>query len=172
VSGREAAVDRRAALKTLAGAAGLGAAGHLVSACRSQGPASSAQPPTSKRPAAVPETSSPAAARPGLPVGNPVRVPVRDLPSGGRKVVDYGDAKVEVRRTDAGVEARLLLCTHFGCPVTWDEARERYTCPCHGGLFSAEGEPVAGPPTTALLRVPVAVSTDEVTVGASAPGSS
>ena len=101
-----------------------------------------------------------------------MRVPLRDLPTGGRAVVDYGDAKVEVRRTAAGVEARLLLCTHFGCPVTWDDARERYACPCHGGLFSDAGDPVAGPPTTPLRRVPVVLSADAVTVGASGPGPS
>jgi cytochrome b6-f complex iron-sulfur subunit len=91
---------------------------------------------------------------------------------GGRTVVEYGDAKVEVRRTNAGVEARLLLCTHFGCPVTWDETRERYTCPCHGGQFSAEGDVVAGPPLSPLLHVPVAVSADAVTVGVSSTGPS
>lgn len=89
-----------------------------------------------------------------------------------RQVVDSGDARVEVRRTAAGAEARLLLCTHFGCPVTWDEAPERYACPCQGGLFSAEGGPVAGPPTTPLLRVPVVLSADAVAVGASSPGPS
>jgi Rieske Fe-S protein len=97
---------------------------------------------------------------------------LRDVPAGGRTVIDYGDAKVEVRRTGAGIEARLLLCTHFGCPVTWDEVRASYVCPCHGGQFSAEGEAVAGPPSGPLLRVPVFLSADAVTVGMSPPGPS
>jgi Rieske Fe-S protein len=97
---------------------------------------------------------------------------LRDVPAGGRTVVDYGDAKVEVRRTGAGIEAPLLLCTRFGCPVTWNEVRASYVCPCHGGQFGAEGEAVAGPPTAPLLPVPLVLSAVAVTVGASPPGPS
>ena len=170
--GREAAVERRAALKTLAGVAGLGVAAHFIPACGPTPPGPAGPPMASRGPSASSSASGDAPSPPGLPAAGPVRVPLSDLPAGGRTVVDYGDARVEVRRTAAGAEARLLLCTHFGCPVTWDDARERYACPCHGGLFGAEGDPVAGPPTTPLLRVPVVLSADAVTVGASSPGPS
>jgi len=43
-------------------------------------------------------------------------------------------------------------CTDLSCPVTWDPGSEWFFCPCHGGIFSKEGEPKAGPPKEPLFR--------------------
>jgi menaquinol-cytochrome c reductase iron-sulfur subunit len=43
-------------------------------------------------------------------------------------------------------------CTDLSCPVTWDPGSGRFFCPCHGGIFSQEGDPVAGPPSMPLFR--------------------
>jgi menaquinol-cytochrome c reductase iron-sulfur subunit len=43
-------------------------------------------------------------------------------------------------------------CTDMGCPVQWDPGSEWFYCPCHGGVFSQEGEPKAGPPKFPLYR--------------------
>lgn len=43
-------------------------------------------------------------------------------------------------------------CTDLSCPVTWDEGSEWFFCPCHGGIFNREGQPVAGPPSMPLFR--------------------
>lgn len=43
-------------------------------------------------------------------------------------------------------------CTDLGCPVTWDGGSGWFLCPCHGGIFNREGEPVAGPPARPLYR--------------------
>ncbi|TLD71372.1 Rieske (2Fe-2S) protein [Phragmitibacter flavus] len=43
-------------------------------------------------------------------------------------------------------------CTDLSCPVTWDAGSEWFFCPCHGGVFSKEGEPKAGPPKDPLYR--------------------
>jgi Rieske Fe-S protein len=94
-----------------------------------------------------------------------VRVSLADLPPGKRVRVDDGEIPVEIVRTDSGVVARSLLCTHFGCRVRWDEEKARYLCACHGGAFDGAGRPVAGPPTRALALVPVEVAGDEVLVG-------
>jgi Rieske Fe-S protein len=79
--------------------------------------------------------------------------------------VDWHGAPVEVRLTLAGPAARSLLCTHFGCPLGWDQARQRYVCPCHGGEFDDDGQPVAGPPNHPLAAVPVRVVGREAVVG-------
>jgi Rieske Fe-S protein len=94
-----------------------------------------------------------------------VRVPLSDLPLGERVRVDYDDAPVELVRTDAGIVARSLLCTHFGCRVRWNDEQARYVCACHGGAFDTDGRPVAGPPTRPLSPVPVETVGDEVVVG-------
>lgn len=48
-------------------------------------------------------------------------------------------------------------CTHLGCPYRWDAAQKAFLCPCHGGVFSKEGNVVSGPPPKPLNRFPVKV---------------
>lgn len=43
-------------------------------------------------------------------------------------------------------------CTDLGCPVIWDAGSEWFFCPCHGGIFSKDGERQAGPPKRGLYR--------------------
>lgn len=57
-----------------------------------------------------------------------------------------------LRRSNTGVIAFSVHCTHLGCPVNWIQGGEIFLCPCHGGVFNAEGEPVGGPPTYPLQR--------------------
>lgn len=45
-----------------------------------------------------------------------------------------------------------VRCTHLGCPVTWEEADQEFFCPCHAGVFDAQGRVVAGPPPRPLDR--------------------
>jgi menaquinol-cytochrome c reductase iron-sulfur subunit len=45
------------------------------------------------------------------------------------------------------------ICTHLGCPVRWDETRREFVCPCHGGLFAADGKVLHGPPPHPLTRM-------------------
>ena len=60
-------------------------------------------------------------------------------------------AEVHVtRRGDAGgsedVVALSSVCPHLGCQVHWQPRLDRYFCPCHNGVFDAEGRGTAGPP--------------------------
>jgi menaquinol-cytochrome c reductase iron-sulfur subunit len=41
-------------------------------------------------------------------------------------------------------------CTHLGCAFSWQEGQQRFVCPCHGGIFAADGAHVAGPPPRGL----------------------
>jgi menaquinol-cytochrome c reductase iron-sulfur subunit len=38
------------------------------------------------------------------------------------------------------------ICPHLGCPISWMAARSEFLCPCHGGIFNADGQRQAGPP--------------------------
>jgi nitrite reductase/ring-hydroxylating ferredoxin subunit len=107
--------------------------------------------------AGVPASAALACA-PAPPPDRRVRLPLASLPQGGRAEVEYAGEPTEVARTEAGVAARSLLCSHFGCRVEWRPAERRYHCPCHEGLFDAEGSPVAGPPNRPLRRVRAEVS--------------
>ena len=37
-------------------------------------------------------------------------------------------------------------CAHLGCPVTWFPQSGLFMCPCHGGVYYANGEHASGPP--------------------------
>ena len=37
-------------------------------------------------------------------------------------------------------------CPHLGCKVHWEAQRERFFCPCHQGVFDADGIARSGPP--------------------------
>ena len=95
----------------------------------------------------------------------PVILDLSELPVGRRVIVSYRKLPVEVLRTDNGVHARSLACTHMGCTVRWDEEQRLYLCPCHKGIFDASGEVVSGPPPAPLPSVSVSVSGTMVTVG-------
>jgi menaquinol-cytochrome c reductase iron-sulfur subunit len=43
-------------------------------------------------------------------------------------------------------------CTDLSCPLAWDPGSGWFFCPCHGGIFSEQGEPKAGPPKDPLFR--------------------
>ncbi len=72
-------------------------------------------------------------------------------------------AEVHVtRRSDTGgsedVTALSSVCPHLGCRVHWQPRHGRYFCPCHNGVFDAEGRGIAGPPAgSALSGYPVDV---------------
>jgi menaquinol-cytochrome c reductase iron-sulfur subunit len=38
------------------------------------------------------------------------------------------------------------ICPHLGCPVNWLVDQSQFNCPCHGGIFDADGRHTGGPP--------------------------
>lgn len=67
----------------------------------------------------------------------------------GYQTVEHGYS-VYVRRYEDKVVAFDPSCTHLGCRVKYQGDKERYFCPCHGGVFDADGNVVSGPPPKAL----------------------
>ena len=55
-------------------------------------------------------------------------------------------------------------CTHLGCPVRWEKDAHLFMCPCHGGVYYADGSVAAGPPPKPLTRYQVRVFNDEVQI--------
>ena len=49
------------------------------------------------------------------------------------------------------VVALSARCTHMGCIVRIEG--EQLHCPCHGGIFSKQGEPLQGPVNRPLARL-------------------
>ena len=42
-------------------------------------------------------------------------------------------------------------CAHLGCPVEWFAESGLFMCPCHGGVYYANGERASGPPPRGLF---------------------
>jgi Rieske Fe-S protein len=64
------------------------------------------------------------------------------------------------------VKALSATCTHLGCQVRWEKEKRRFLCPCHGGVYDAQGRVVEGPPPRPLDTIDVRVdaASDEVLV--------
>jgi nitrite reductase/ring-hydroxylating ferredoxin subunit len=82
------------------------------------------------------------------------RVALADLPLDQRTIVTHLGQPVELLRTREGLEARSLLCPHFGCTLSWTDETGRYRCPCHQGEFDATGRVLAGPSASPMTHIP------------------
>jgi menaquinol-cytochrome c reductase iron-sulfur subunit len=66
---------------------------------------------------------------------------------------------VWLRRTGAReFIAFAVNCTHLGCPVNWRADAQLFLCPCHGGVYYADGTVAGGPPPRRLLQYDVRIA--------------
>ena len=58
-----------------------------------------------------------------------------------------------VRRIDEKTfQVFAINCAHLGCPVKWFAESELFMCPCHGGVYYADGSRASGPPPRGLYE--------------------
>lgn len=62
------------------------------------------------------------------------------------------------RNSEQEFVAFAIYCTHLGCPVRWISTADLFMCPCHGGVFYADGKVASGPPPKPLSTYPVRVN--------------
>lgn len=69
---------------------------------------------------------------------------------------------------DRDIVAYSTLCTHMGCPVSYDTATRTFRCPCHFSTFDAEmvGQMVCGQATENLPQVILQYSAKDDTLTA------
>ncbi len=82
----------------------------------------------------------------------------RDFLTGTMNNFQVGDRKVTVVRGDEGLYALVRNCTHMGCIPNFSEADSRFHCPCHGSIFTLEGDVVRGPAPAPLYRASLVVN--------------
>lgn len=57
-----------------------------------------------------------------------------------------------VRRTGSNeFQVFAINCAHLGCPVRWFPQSQLFMCPCHGGVYYANGDRASGPPPRGLF---------------------
>jgi nitrite reductase/ring-hydroxylating ferredoxin subunit len=56
-------------------------------------------------------------------------------------------------RNEGGNQFRVFAinCAHLGCPVRWFPQSQLFMCPCHGGVYYADGSRASGPPERGLF---------------------
>jgi menaquinol-cytochrome c reductase iron-sulfur subunit len=68
------------------------------------------------------------------------------------------------RNGQADFTAFAVNCTHLACPVNWRASAQLFLCPCHGGVFYADGSVAGGPPPRPLPRYDVRVQDGSVQI--------
>lgn len=56
------------------------------------------------------------------------------------------------------------ICPHEGCEVSWEQARNRFACPCHESYFTADGARISGPAPRGLDVLPTRVQDGKLQV--------
>ncbi len=66
---------------------------------------------------------------------------------------DTADLPCWVRRLGAdSFQVFAINCAHLGCPVRWFPQSGLFMCPCHGGVYYADGSRASGPPERGLFE--------------------
>ncbi len=69
--------------------------------------------------------------------------------------VEINGRTVHISTSRDRLAALDLRCTHGNCTVRYAPTQQQFVCPCHGGVFDAEGRVISGPPTKPLAQVPL-----------------
>ncbi len=72
-----------------------------------------------------------------------------------------------VRRSDAGEFTVFAVnCAHLGCPVRWFAESQLFMCPCHGGVYYADGSRASGPPERGLFTYEMKIQNGKLMIDA------
>jgi Rieske Fe-S protein len=95
-----------------------------------------------------------------IPLGD-----VASFPEGETRLATYRNPFVQpwdgetanvpcwVRRlTGDTFQVFAINCAHLGCPVRWFSESGLFMCPCHGGVYYADGSRASGPPPRGLFE--------------------
>ena len=70
-----------------------------------------------------------------------------------------------VRRLNAeDFQVFAVNCAHLGCPVSWFPQSGLFLCPCHGGVYYADGSRASGPPPRGLFEYASKIEGDQLWV--------
>jgi Rieske Fe-S protein len=99
------------------------------------------------------------------PAGPTVVGKLEEFPPGAAKTVIVDERPVLViRGADGQFKAFSAVCTHLQCVVAYSPEHNQIECPCHRGVYSVDGQNIAGPPPRPLDELVVSVSDGAVIV--------
>lgn len=105
--------------------------------------------------------------------------PVSDFPIGETRLASYKtpytqpwDGQTEniacyVRREGTSqFKVFAINCAHLGCPVRWFPQSQLFMCPCHGGVYYADGSRASGPPERGLFTYDYKIASGQLQIDA------
>ena len=121
--------------------------------------------PVTRRPAKADSWIS-LGAVPQFPIGE-TRLASFKIPAVGPSDGATANIPCWVRRIDAAsFQVFAINCAHLGCPVRWFAQSGLFMCPCHGGVYYADGSRASGPPERGLFEYRYRVERQELWIQA------
>jgi choline dehydrogenase-like flavoprotein len=77
-------------------------------------------------------------------------MPVADIPNDSYELVTSASGRFFVGRFGGQIRVLDGECTHEACAVDWRGNEGTFNCPCHPGVFAADGSEISGPPPAPL----------------------
>jgi len=72
-----------------------------------------------------------------------------------------------VRHIDSSTfQVFAINCAHLGCPVRWFPQSGLFMCPCHGGVYYADGSRASGPPERGMFEYKYKIVGNELQISA------
>lgn len=104
---------------------------------------------------------------------------IGDYPRGETKLVTYrnpftdpwdgatANVPAYVRcAPDGALTVFAINCAHLGCPVRWFAESQLFMCPCHGGVYYADGSRASGPPERGLFTYEMKIESAKLMIRA------
>jgi len=105
--------------------------------------------------------------------------PATDFPAGETRLAFYKNPSANswdgqtdnvacYVRSESANQFRVFAinCAHLGCPVRWFPQSQLFMCPCHGGVYYADGSRASGPPERGLFTYDWKISSGELYIDA------
>jgi cytochrome b6-f complex iron-sulfur subunit len=91
---------------------------------------------------------------------------VAEFPAGSSKNFKFGSIPaLFIHSPDGSMHAFNATCSHLGCTVQYQKAKNNIYCACHGGTYNpATGAVVAGPPPEGLHKLLASVEAGEIVI--------
>jgi menaquinol-cytochrome c reductase iron-sulfur subunit len=95
-----------------------------------------------------------------IPIGNLDKIPIgtptpfsftRTQVNGWERTgTSFGGFVIRKSEDPKDIVILSSRCTHLGCSVNWQEATQKFACPCHDARFDIDGKVLDGPPPKPL----------------------
>jgi menaquinol-cytochrome c reductase iron-sulfur subunit len=89
-----------------------------------------------------------------LPVGQPTDLNFEVLATDAYLSQKVTRAVWVIKHSDTKATVFSPICTHLGCHYKWNPQTRHFECPCHGSVFTIDGQVIGGPAPRPLDTLP------------------